>query len=196
MKKINSVKTALLQISFASAILITVSCNNAQKPEDTKEVAEEHNDAKFNTEKQEKDAQFLVNAAEISMEEIQLGQLAQQNGKTTQIRELGKMMEDAHSQSLNNLGALAKSKMMSIPTSPTDNAKNAYKLLNEKSGKDFDKAYVEMMINGHKDAIVVFEKVSADYNDVDIRNWATLTLPELRKHLDFSIDCQKKLEKM
>lgn len=196
MKKISYIKRALLQVTFVAAALVMASCSNNQKPKDTKDVAEEHNDAKFNDNKQEKDAQFLVNAAEINLEEIQLGQLAQQNGTTTHVKELGKMMETAHTKSQNDLTALAKTKMITIPTSPTDNAQDAFKKLNEKSGIDFDKAYADLMVSKHKDAIATFEKASTDENDTDIKNWATASLTDLRKHLDQSIDCQEKCNKL
>ena len=72
--------------------------------------------------------------------------------------------------------------MISIPTTPTDNAMDAYKKLNDKSGNDFDKAYADMMVSGHKDAIAVLEKASTDCNDTDIKNWTTATFPELLKN--------------
>ena len=45
------------------------SCNNKPKTEDSKEVAEDKNDAKMDGMKNEADAQFLVNVAEINQEE-------------------------------------------------------------------------------------------------------------------------------
>jgi len=197
MKKINRYKSLILQAIVITPILFGASsCMDNKKPEDTKDVAEEHNEAKFNNNKQEKDAEFLVKAAEINLDEISLGQLAQQNGRTFLVKELGKMMEDSHTKSLKDLTALAKKKMITIPTSPTNNSQEAYKKLNEKSGNDFDKKYADMMVNGHKEAIAVFEKASTDCNDSDIKESATAMLPDLRKNLDHAIDCQKKCEKM
>lgn len=196
MKKSSYIKKALLQVTFVATVLLIATYGYSQKPEDTKDVAQEHNDAKFDKTKQEKDAKFLVNAAEINLEQIQLGQLAQQKGGTAHVKELGKRMEDAHTKSQSDLTALAKSKMITLPTSPTDNAQDAYKKFNEKSGKDFDKAYADKMVSGHKDVILAFEKASKDCNDADIKNWATATLPGLRKHLDRSIDSQKKSNTM
>jgi putative membrane protein len=48
--------------------------------------------------------------------------------------------------------------MISIPTTPTDNPMDAYKKLNDKSGNDFDKAYADMVVSGHKDAIKNLEQ--------------------------------------
>ena len=189
-------KSSMLQATFIIvAIIGTSSCMN-NKPEDTKEVAEEKNEQKFDNNNNEKDAQFLVDAAEINREEISLGQLAQQKGGSGHVKELGKMMEDEHTKSLADLTALAKTKNISLPTSQTENGKDAYKKLNNKSGNDFGKEYSSMMVNGHKKAIELFEKASTDCNDPDIRAWATATLPALRTHLDQSLMCQKQCEKV
>ena len=199
MKNISQFKTTMLQSAFvAAAFLGASSCTESQKqqkPEDTKEVAEERNEAKFNTNKSEKDAQFLVNAAEISLEEIRLGKLAQQNSKMADVKEMGKMMENAHTKSFEDLKALAMKKAITIPTAPTDNVEEAYKKLTDKNTK-FDKEYSDMMVKGHKDAIEKFEKASTDATDEDIKKWAAATLPTLRTHLDYAMICQKKYDKM
>lgn len=196
MKKKNLIKVPMFMATVAISFVLMASCNNNLKAKDTKVVAEEHNDAEFDNKKQQKDAQFLVNVAEIHLEQIQLGKLAQQVGRTTHVKELGKTMEDAHNKSMNDLTTLANSKMVTIPASPTNDAKDAYKVLNEKSGKDFDKAYADMMVNKHKDAIETFEKASTNSNDTDIKNWASLALPNLRKHLSSSIACQEMCNKL
>lgn len=193
MKKIINSKYFLLQLTFVITISLITSCSPKPKHEDTKEVAEEHNDAKFDNNKMEKDAQFLVNAAEINLEEIKLGQLAQQRGNSMHIKELGKMMVDEHTKSLRDLTALANRKVITVPSSTTDDAQDAYKNLNDESGNDFDKTYANLMISEHKEAIEYFEKAYKETNDSDIKNWIMATLPALRTHLDHSIVCQKKM---
>lgn len=177
------------------AIIGTTSCKDNQAV-DTKEVAEEKNEQKFETRNSEKDAQFLVDAAAINREEISLGQLAQKNGSSKHVKELGKMMEDEHTKSLAELTALAKTKNISLPTSQTEDGQDAYKKLSEKTGNDFGKAYSNMMVSGHKDAISLFENASNECKDADIKAWATSSLPGLRTHLDQSVTCQKECEKM
>ena len=193
---------SLTSVSFiVSLALMTASCNN-QKPEDTKDVATEHNQAKFGANENdsvhtnENDAKFLVDAAEINLEEIQLGQLAQSNSSMTEVKDLGKMMETEHASALKDLQALAAKKQISLPASLTNDGQDAYKKLNDKKGMDFDKKYCDMMVKGHKDAIDKFEKASTDATDADIKTWATSMLPALRNHLDHSMMCQKNCEKM
>lgn len=194
MKNLAIAKQTMIQTIFVALILVVSSCNFNQKTQDTKDIAEEQNEAIFDNNKKERDAQFLVNAAEINMEQIRVGQLAQQNGTTPQIKEFGKLMEDANTKSLNDLTALAKRKMITLPTTPTDNVQDAYGDLNDKSGNDFDKAYADMMVREHEDAIEVFEEASTESYDPDIKNWATMALPDMRAHLGRSIEIQKNTE--
>ena len=172
------------------------SCNNKPKTEDSKEVAEDKNDAKMNGMKNEADAQFLVNVAEINQEEISLGKLAQQKGSMTDVKELGKMMVDAHTKAMTDLSALAMSKSISLPESKTDDVNEAYKEMNQKSGREFDKEYCDKMVDGHKDAISKFEKASNDAVDPDIKAMAANMLPALHKHLEMAEMCKKKCEAM
>ncbi|MDZ4823093.1 MAG: DUF4142 domain-containing protein [Flavobacteriales bacterium] len=189
-------KTALFQVALIISAVMGMSACMDNKPEDTKEVAEERNEEKFDTNKSEKDAQFLVNAAEINREEISLGKLAQQKGVMNHVKELGKMMETEHGKSLVDLTALAKAKNISLPAAQTENEREAYKKLNDKTGNDFSKAYSNMMVDRHKEAIRLFEKASTDGTDPEIRAWATSMLPALRTHLEHSEMCQMECDKM
>ena len=107
--------TVLYATLIITAMIGTTSCNS-NKTEDTKEVAEDSNDEKYKEKDNEKDAQFLVNAAELSMEEVSLGKLAQQKSSLSYIKELGKMMEEDHTQYLAAVTALAQTKSITLPT--------------------------------------------------------------------------------
>jgi putative membrane protein len=112
-------KTSLIKFSVLFTLIGGVTaCENSTKVEDTKEIAEEHNDAKYDNTSKEKDAQFLVNAAEINLEENQLGLLAQQKSKTKIVIDLGKMMEESHLKLMAELTELAAKKIVTIPHNP------------------------------------------------------------------------------
>lgn len=179
---------------FLMAVAFLPSCDNS-KSKDTEEVAEDQNEAKFDRPK-ENDAEFLVAAAAINLEQIKLGQLAQLRGTMADVKELGKSMESGHTKALNELKTLAAQKQITIPTSLTEDGQDAENKLTKQSGKDFDKDYCDRMVNGHKDAIDKFENVSTEANDEDIRNWASSVLPDIRAHLNHSRICQEKCSKM
>jgi putative membrane protein len=198
MKNIKKLQSVFLQLAFITFISFSIlSCDNKAKTEDSKEVAEDKNDAKMTDNGNEADADFLVAVAEINQEEINLGKLAQEKGSMTDVKELGKMMEKAHTKAYEDLSALALKKSISLPEAKTDDVNEAYKKMSEKkSGKDFDKEYCDMMVDGHKKAIDKFEKASTDSVDPDIKMMATNMLPDLRKHLEMAEMCQKKCEAM
>lgn len=193
MTTLGHIKTAFMLI-VCTIMISVISCQKSTKPVDSKELAVDVNKAKMDDPKDEKDALFMVRAAEISGEEIRLGQLAQQKGTTNEVKNLGKMMETDHSKTMADLTAMANRKYINIPTVPTEDSKEAYNKLNEKNGTDFDKAYTAMMVSGHKDAIDLFEKAASNCTDVEIKNWAQATLPALHTHLDQSMAAQERIK--
>ena len=198
MKNIKKFQSVLLQLAFITFISFSiVSCDNKAKTEDSKEVAEDQNEAKMDGMKTEDDAEFLVDVAESNQEEISLGKLAQEKGSMVDVKELGKMMETAHTKSHTELVALAAQKSITLPEMKTEDVNESYKKMSEmKSGKDFDEEYCDMMIEKHKSNIEMFEKASTDSVDPDIKMMATNKLPDLRKHLEMAEMCKKKCEAM
>jgi len=182
--------------SLSVGLFLIHACSNSN-PDDPKEIAEDKNEEKFDDRKSEKDANFLVEAAAINLEEIKLGELAQQRGTMQDVKDLGKMMVKEHTAAMNELKGLAKNKAITIPEVLTEDGQDAYDDLNEeKAGKDFDKEYCDMMVKGHKTAIRKFEDASSNAQDADIRNWASSMLPGLRTHLDHSQMCKDKCKDM
>lgn len=183
-------------ISLSAAVLVSglllSSCNNDHKPQDSEKVAEKKNDEKFENKAAEKDAQFLVDATTISLEEIGLGELAKTNGTIQEVKDLGAMMVTDHEKAVNEVKALAAKKMVAIPEALPDKQQEDVGKFSKKTGKDFDKDYSDKMVDGHKDAIDKFEKEAKDGQDAEIKAWAEQTLPTLRKHLDHAMACRDK----
>ena len=127
---------------------------------------------------------FVADAATGGMMEVELGNLAQQKAKNQRVKDFGKMMVDDHTQANNNLKDITSRKNITVPAAITDDQKKEMDKLSKKSGADFDKAYVDMMVDDHKKDIAAFKKASGNVGDNDIKNFATSTLPTLQKHLD------------
>lgn len=188
-------KTTLLQLVALLFMLPFVGCEDRNKQTDSAEVAEEMNEPNDDATR-EKDEEFLMKAAEINHEDIQLGQLAQQKGTHPDVKALGKMMEDAHTKALADVTALASRKGIAVPTSPTKDVQDLYQNMSQKEGTDFDKDFCDKMVQGHKRAINLFENRAEESKDPDIRTWASSALPDLRNHLSQSEACEEKLKQM
>lgn len=160
------------------------SCKNEAKQEDPKEVAEDQNEIKFeDRDAKEDDSEFLVDAAEIDLAEIEIGKLAQQKSTNPSVKSLGKMLVDAHEKSAAELKTLADSKNFSLPTSVTEDGKEAYDKLNKETGTDFDKKFVDGAVDAHEKAIDKFKIAAENANDAEIKAWASKNVNTLREHL-------------
>jgi predicted outer membrane protein len=69
----------------------------------------------------------------------------------------------------------------------------AYRRLANKSGADFDKAYLKAIIDQHEDAIKAFEKAANDKDDPAVQAFATKHLSTLREHLTEAQQLQKSI---
>ncbi len=198
MKRTSILAKALMGAAVVTMSLGTVSCKDQNKAEDPKEVAEDQNEDKFEdtNEATEDDSQFLVDAAEVDMKEIELGKLAQTKATNADVKAFAKMMIDEHTKSSSDTKALAGKNNVSLPMALTDKGQDAMKDLNDETGMDFDKKYVDMMVDGHEKTIDKMEKASEKAKEEDVRMWAANMLPTLRKHLDHAKALKEKLDAM
>jgi putative membrane protein len=129
-------------------------------------------------------ADFTMKAATGGLMEVQLGQIAQTKAMDPRIKDFGSMMVQDHSQANDELKRLATSKNINLPTTLSADMQKEIDDLNAKTGKEFDKAYMNMMLKDHKKDVKEFEKAGKDLTDADLKNFAMKTLPTLQKHLD------------
>jgi putative membrane protein len=195
---------------FAGTLsLIFFSCNNSSQP-DSAQAAKDSNVTKMDstgtgdsastkvvpTTVSKADQDFAVNTAIAGMTEIQAGQLAQQKGMEKDVKAYGTMMVEDHTKAADKLKAIAMQKNLTLPTNLTPDMQKNIDDLNGKTGKDFDKAYMAMMISDHKKVISAFEDESKNGSDADIRGFADSTLHTLHIHLDKAEECKKMMGKM
>ena len=137
------------------------------------------------------DAAFVVNTANAGMTEVQLGQLAEQKGMAKDVKDFGAMMEKDHTAAGDKLKALAASKNITLPAAISPESQTEMEDLQKKEGKDFDKAYIDKMVDGHKKVISMFENEVKNGSDADIKAFADATLHTLRGHLQEAEKCKK-----
>lgn len=132
----------------------------------------------------EEDAKFAVDAADGGMAEVALGELAQNKGTDPKVKEFGKMMVTDHTKANDELKALAAGKNITLPAVPSEDKQKVATDLSAKSGKDFDKAYIDQMVDDHQKTVKLFEDGQKNVKDVEIKAFIDKTLPVLRSHLD------------
>jgi putative membrane protein len=182
--------------AFLTALIIAMftvmisSCGTKETPaKDSDVIADEKNQSQHVAPKTT-DAEFMVNANVINLKEIQLGQLAQSNYALKDVNDLGKMMEKEHMETMKEVESLAAKKQITVPKTLTGTDTDDYDRLKNLVGSDFDKAYCDLMVKGHQDAIEKFTEASLNASDSEIKEWAKSKLPALRIHLEHAQNCQ------
>jgi putative membrane protein len=138
-------------------------------------------------------AKFLVNVADVNMTEVQAGQIAQSKATNQRVKDFGAMMVKDHTSANDQLKSLASGKNVTLPSSISDEHQKKIDDLNKKTGKDFDKAFVDMMEDGHDGAIRDFKK-QTDNKDPDVKAFVNQMLPALQMHLDSAKAIKKALK--
>lgn len=175
----------IILITFIAAVLSSCTPSSRNDGEDSKDVAEDQNDEKFDK-KAEDDAEFAVKAADGGMLEVKLGELAQTNASNPEVKEFAKMMVDEHSKANEELKTIAASKNISLPSALSDKCQKDYDDLAEKRGEDFDKAYTDFMVKDHKEDLDNFKDQAEKGNDSELRSWAAGKVATLEHHLEMS----------
>lgn len=129
-------------------------------------------------------ADFTTKAATGGMMEVQLARIAQTKAMDPRVKAFASMMLQDHTSANDELNRLAAAKHINLPATLTADDEKKISDLNKKTGKDFDKAYMNMMVDDHKKDVSEFEKAGKGLTDPDLKNFAMKTLPTLQKHLD------------
>jgi putative membrane protein len=133
------------------------------------------------------DSKFVANAAEGGLLEVQLGELAQKNGMSSEIKDFGKTMVTDHSKVNDELKALAKRKNIKVPATLSAAKKQKYDSLAAMKGEKFDMLYMNMMIASHEQTIGLFQTESNKGQDAELKKWADLKVPALKHHLEMAM---------
>jgi putative membrane protein len=184
MKKLSSI------IMIALAALALNACRSNTKGSTT--VADSANQAKTTDTTALKphisvdqgDAKFAVTAAADGMAEVAAGKMAATKAVSTRVKSFANMMVIDHSKIGNNLVKIAQNEGITLPTAPDTTQKQKAAGLSKKTGRAFDRAYVDAMVDGHKKAVKLFTDASTSLKDTTLRAFAIKTLPTLKMHLD------------
>lgn len=183
-------------IQFLALSIFFLSCSNSGKEEkkDTDSVTETTINDKNNTMTtvDEGSADFLRKVANSGMAEVEITAMAQQKAVNQPVKDLAAMLHHDHSMLNDQVKSLAAQKNIMLPDSMSSDKRDMINDLQKRSGRNFDKAFLDMMVKSHKTGIELFESTGTSVSDPDISNLAKNTLPTLRAHLDSATLLQKR----
>ena len=135
------------------------------------------------------DQQFYQQAMTTNQKEIAAGNMALQQAEDQAVKDYAQMLVDDHT-AMNQMVA-DQAGMADAATPAADPAATAE--LQGKTGADFDRAYIDMVVAGHEKAIAMVENAAKNASTEEARTQASNALPKLREHLQRAQELQSEL---
>ena len=103
--------------------------------------------------KNAEDIEFLVEALRTALAEVRFGELAKQRSSDARVRDYGAKLEKDHLAQVAEIERMLKPLNVTVPVEPSAEAQAHHAALARLAGEQFDKAFIEMMIASHTEAI-------------------------------------------
>jgi putative membrane protein len=130
------------------------------------------------------DFKFVCEAARGGKMEVQAGELARNQASDPQVKEFGERMVTDHTKAGAELKTLASQKGASVPEELSSKEQRHLEHLQKLSGKDFDRAYMDAMVQDHEKDLKEFQKASKDSDDAGLKAFAAKTASLVEQHLE------------
>ncbi len=112
--------------------------------------------------------------------------MAEKQARAAEIRRLGAKIAEDHARVSRELAALASEKGIELALGRPR--------LPKLSESDFDREYLDLVQEDHRQDIAEFEKAVRELQDADLKRFAEKTLPVLRRHLELVKKARNKIK--
>ena len=202
MKKVFLAAVALGVISFSSCDTAQNNTNEGANTTETGTVSDETDPVDRAEDVNENNlpgsaenmADFMMEAANSNMAEIALGKMAAEKATDPEVKQFGQMMATDHGKASEEMKALAASKNVTLPTGVSEDMQKKQTDLARLTGAEFDKEYINLMVDAHEKDVEKFKEASENLNDAETKAFAAKTLPVLQAHLDQVKKIDQRLE--
>lgn len=137
------------------------------------------------------DKQFMISAAKTDMTQAHEGQMAENQGRSDDVKNLAKTLVQDHTNSYTQLSELAAKEGVSIPKGINASRNPSIRLLVHLTGQRFDQAFTKDEIANERQTIAVFKREAAHGKDTEVKAYATKMIPVLEKHVQLAEACAK-----
>jgi putative membrane protein len=134
----------------------------------------------------EADQKFVEKAAQASIAEIDLGELAQEKAQSDEVKQFAQRMVQDHGKANEQLEEIAKNKGAVIPTEAGEDHSKIRAELGELEGEEFDQRYMAAMAEEHQKAVDLFQSQAEQGEDEELKSFAEQTLPTIKEHLSMA----------
>jgi putative membrane protein len=153
-------KTSIIRVSLAAALMCSAAGAWAQG-------------------KADKAAQtFITKAIQGNLAEVAMGQLAQKQGESNEVRSFGQQLVTDHTAGAQKATSVANQLGVTPPSEPSKKQVSDHHKMAKMSGAAFDRAFAQHMVADHRKEIAEHRKAAKMKNEA-VASYATATLPTL-----------------
>ncbi|MES3020505.1 MAG: DUF4142 domain-containing protein [Pseudomonadota bacterium] len=138
--------------------------------------------------------EFLTQAMEDSMAQIELCVAALKKSANAELRSLAQTMIDEHGKLGQEMEQLAKEKNLAIPA-PQDPRHSGAAKMQRLSGREFERRFVETSLRDHENSLKVFQHYAGAESDRKLKALAGRAEKMIDSHLKMFRELEKKLAK-
>ena len=118
--------------------------------------------------------------------EIDAGKMAEKNGKSAEVKNLGKTLVKDHTTADKKVTALAKQEHVDLGASTPASSGGDHDMSNMGTGAEFDSKFAQAMVDGHKQTIEEVTSARDNTSDPKLKKLLGDLQPTLQKHEDMA----------
>jgi putative membrane protein len=166
-------KTKFLLALLVPALYVVSSCDDPKKA----------NNFNQETTVNQSSLDFINKALDGGRTEVKLANVATHASQNPRIVRFAKMMITDHTKGIEELKALRKKELINPHDVLSQEHRKLIDSLSKLSGRDFDKAYMHVMVADHEKTVDLFKEETQE-REPSVQTLARKTLPTIEMHLD------------
>ena len=141
----------------------------------------------------EVDWTFAAQASTGGKHEVELGRIAAQQASNADVKAFANRMVQDHSKAGDELMQITNRLAVTVPSQDDPSFIQMRDNLAKLKGAEFDRAYMNEMVDGHTKVASDFESYLNSGTNADLKAWTSKTLPTVREHLQMAKDTAAKV---
>jgi putative membrane protein len=132
------------------------------------------------------DAAALKQLVQANLNEVEAGKLGASKAQSPAVKQFGQKMVDDHGKMVQELTGLAKRKDVAAPDKASLKDLAQMKLLELKSGADFDHEYMDHMVKDHEKDLKDVQAIAEKAKDAEFKAAVQKAIPVIQQHLQMA----------
>jgi putative membrane protein len=127
---------------------------------------------------------YVMNAAMGDMYEVQAAQIAQQKGKSADVKSLAKMIQTDHTAAMNEMKPMVTAAGQTPPAALDQRRQGMIDNLNAAPADQFDKVYLAQQVAAHEEALTLHRGYAENGDNAQLKAHAAKVTPKIQAHLE------------